>query len=296
MRIAIITPVRDEEQYIGTTVACMLAQTVPPVKWIIVDDGSTDRTGAILADQTAGTPWVEVIAKPDRGHRHPGGGVIESFYAGLERLRPDDYDVVAKFDGDLRFGPETLATIGRKFSDDPRLGITGGTRYEQVLNRGPFKKLAVPAGYVSGIDKFYRKECFADIGGLIRRAGWDGVDTVRANMAGWRTGQIDTLPIHHLKTTGTARGEGVKRAGLKYGNIGYFVGGYLWHFGLHVIRLTLFNRSPQLGLYMARGYWRAWRNRDQRESPEFRATLKQRERQNLRRWLRLSTRKDPLHL
>lgn len=286
MRIAIITPVRNEAQHIGTTIRCMMRQTHLPVKWVIVNDGSTDGTGEIIEKETAGHSFVEHVVVPDRGFRKPAQGVIESFYKGLEALNGVEYDVVSKFDGDLEFPDDMIEQISRAFVEDPELGITGGTRFERVSKTSLLKELIVPDDYVCGIDKFYRKECFEDIGGLICRAGWDGVDTIKANMKGWKTGQLNSLKVVHLKATGTAKGEGLKKAGLKYGDISYYMGGYFWHFLLHVLKLTLFNRKLTLGFYMIKGFFGAMLRGEERESPEFRKALKKRQRKNVATWMK----------
>ncbi len=291
MRIAIITPVRNEKQHIGTTIRCMVRQTVRPVKWVIVNDGSTDGTGEIIEKEMAGHSFIEHVAVPDRGFRKPAQGVIESFYKGMDALEGVDFDVVSKFDGDLEFPEDMMEQIGRAFEDDPRLGITGGTRYEQINESSPLKELVVPDDYVCGIHKFYRRECFGDIGGLICRAGWDGVDNIKANMHGWKTYQLRSIKVIHLKPTGTSKGEGLKRAGLKYGDTSYYMGGYFWHFLLHAAKLMIFNRKPTLGYYMLKGFFRAMVRGDERESANFRKTLKRRQLRNVARWMRLSSRK-----
>ena len=209
MRIVIITPTRNEEKYIRTTIECMIQQTVLPIKWVIVNDGSTDKTGNIIQQFYEKYPFIEYVSLADRGYRQPGKGVVEAFYEGYKKVEAFDFDIVAKFDADLEFPPDTLEKICQAFENAPLLGIAGGTQYEQSNNHGPFKKIYTPEGYVCGTNKFYRKKCFEDIGGLISRAGWDGIDNIRANMKGWKTGEVESLTIHHLKSTGTANGEGL---------------------------------------------------------------------------------------
>jgi len=286
MRVVIITPVRNEGRHIGTTVRCMVGQTHKPVKWIVVDDGSTDETGRIVQEGTAGRSFVEYVSLPDRGCRKPAEGVIESFNRGLAEIGDLEYDIVSKFDGDLEFPDDTIERICKAFRDDPELGVTGGTRFERIRDSGPLKEVIVPEGFVSGACKFYRKKCFEEIGGLISRSGWDGVDTIRAGMKGWKTGQIDSLKIIHLKPTGRAEGEGLKKAGLKYGNTSRYMGGYFWHFLLHAAKQVVFNRSPRIGYYMLKGYFRALAGGEETESPEFRKALKKQQRRNAVQWLK----------
>ncbi|MHC4949298.1 MAG: glycosyltransferase family 2 protein, partial [Planctomycetota bacterium] len=100
-RYLLITPCRDEAPYLRKTIEAVAAQTAPPARWLVVDDGSTDDTPAVLAEAGRRLPWLEVIRREDRGRRAVGPGVIEAFYAGLEHADLDDYDYVCKLDADL---------------------------------------------------------------------------------------------------------------------------------------------------------------------------------------------------
>jgi len=285
MKVLIITPVRNEEQFIATTIQAMAKQTILPDLWVIVDDGSDDRTGEIIQEESANLPFIKYLRIQDRGFRKPGGGVVDAFYSGFDSVSGFEFDVVAKFDGDLDFQDDLIELLIEAFQKNPKLGVTGGTRIEQIGGQGPLKEIAVPEGYVGGMSKFYRRECFEDIEGLVRRAGWDGVDTIKANMHGWETGHIGHIKIHHLRPTGTAVGEGLRRAGLKYGNTSYYMGGYFWHFLLHVLKQSLFHKSIRLGYSMLDGFFSAMKNKEPRESTEFRKTVKKRQIRNLKKHL-----------
>jgi glycosyltransferase involved in cell wall biosynthesis len=274
VKIIIITPVRDEEEYIKFTIESVIAQTLLPYKWVIVDDGSSDNTGKIIQSYIDKVPFLQYVRVDDRGYRKPGQGVVQAFYEGFKKIEHLDYDVIAKMDGDLQFGRETFQTIVKKFEDEPQLGVTGVVRYERTTKEDQLTRVTVAKGHVTGAFKFYRKNCFEDIGGLVPRAGWDGVDIVRARMKGWETGEIDSLKLYHLRPTGTAKGEGLKKAYEKYGDISYYMGGYLWYFILRVVVRSLKRRNPRIGLYMMKGYFNSRRNGVERESPDFRTALR----------------------
>ena len=294
MNTVIITPVRNEAQYIGTTLRCMIAQTVKPIRWVIVDDGSTDGTGEIIEGALDDNPFIRYVFVADRGFRKPAVGVVETFYRGLREVEGLEYDILAKFDGDLEFPPDMIASIIGAFEADPRLGVTGGRQFERLGVDQPLKEVRYPEGFVAGAYKFYRRECFEAIGGIIRRAGWDGVDTVRAAMQGWQTGQLPSLELIHLKTSGTARGEGIRKSGLKYGDVSYYMGGYFWHFLLHVLRLTVLFRKPAMGYWTAVGYFRALFRREEREPVAFRRFLKKQQLQHFKNLLRAGLRRRPV--
>ena len=254
LKLVIITPVRNEASYIQATIECMIQQTLQPLEWIIVNDGSTDGTESIINTFLEKYHFIKYIHLKDRGYRRPATGVIEAFYKGYNKIGHDDYSIISKFDGDLQFPPDTLRKISEAFTMNARLGITGGTRYERKDENKTYKKVLVPKGFVGGPFKFYRRKCFKDIGGLIRRAGWDGVDTIRANMMGWETGEIESLKIFHLKPTGSAKGEGIVKACKKYGDVSYYMGGYLWYFLLRVVLRSIACRNPRVGYHMINGY------------------------------------------
>lgn len=274
MKITVVTPVRNEEKYISITMDCMCKQTVLPVIWVIINDGSSDGTERIIYDYMKKFNFIRYVYLPDRGYRKPAYGVIEAFYRGLKELGNEDFDVLSKFDADLEFPNDTLEKVIQAFRDNPQLGITGGTRYEKRNNRGEYRKVIVPKGFVGGPFKFYRKKCFHDIGALVNGPGWDGVDTIKANMKGWETYELESLKIIHLKSTGSAKGEGIKKAYEKDGYINYYMGGYLWYFALRIIRISLRMRNPMIGYYMIRGYLQPKQNNKPRESKEFRKYLK----------------------
>jgi poly-beta-1,6-N-acetyl-D-glucosamine synthase len=203
----VITPVRNEAQYIGSTIDSMAQQTILPQKWIIVDDGSTDETPQILNAASEKYPWVQVVHRPDRGFRLPGGGVIEAFYDGYSTIGGASWDFLVKLDGDLSFTSDYFEQCLAFFACDPNLGIGGGTVL--VLEGGRLKVDSVgdPPFHVRGATKIYRRTCWEQISPLINAPGWDTIDEVKANMHGWTTRTFRDLKLIQLKPTGGADGK-----------------------------------------------------------------------------------------
>ena len=164
VKYVVVTPVRDEERHVEATVRSVAAQTIPPTEWIIVDDGSSDRTGDILDQYAAQFPWIRVIHRPNRGFRKSGGGVIEAFYDGYSALRHDDWEFVVKLDGDLTLSPDYFEKCFEHFTEQPKLGIGGGAICHEV--DGELKVEANPKFHVRGATKIYRRACWEAIGGL----------------------------------------------------------------------------------------------------------------------------------
>src|SRR5262249_13851741 len=91
-RYLLISPCRDEAKYLRRTLDSVAAQSVVPSLWVVVDDGSTDDTAAILNEYARQLPYLHVVRRPDRGRRQVGPGVIDAFYAGMETVRLEDFD------------------------------------------------------------------------------------------------------------------------------------------------------------------------------------------------------------
>jgi poly-beta-1,6-N-acetyl-D-glucosamine synthase len=204
MKYTVITPVRNEEAYLPLIAESMLAQTVRPTEWIIVNDGSNDRTGEIASEYAAKHSWIRRIDRKDRGYRKPGAGIIEAFYEGFNALECQDWDFMAKMDGDLSFEPTYFERLFERFASKPRLGIAGGMLYH--MNDGKRELERAPLFHVRGGAKVFRRACWDAIGGLWVGYGSDTIDEVEANMRGWETQSLPDLLIHHHRFTGAAYG------------------------------------------------------------------------------------------
>jgi poly-beta-1,6-N-acetyl-D-glucosamine synthase len=219
-RYVVITPVRDEEEHLERTILSVIGQTVRPAEWVIVDDGSTDRTGEIIDKYAGKYDWIRALHRTNRGFRQPGGGVVETFYDGYRLLVCRDWNFVVKLDGDLSFEADYFEKIIARFLAEPKLGIAGGTLY--CISNG-LKRIEVsPRFHVRGATKIYRRECWEQIGGLWAAAGWDTVDAVKANMLGWKTMTIPDVYASHNRATGTA--DGIWSDSVKRGLVCYAVG------------------------------------------------------------------------
>jgi glycosyltransferase involved in cell wall biosynthesis len=202
-RLVIITPCRDEEHYLPITLTSMVRQTRLPDLWIIVDDGSRDATPDLAAAYAAKYPWIRLLRRPRAGQRQLGPGVVRAFNAGLAYLGDEPFDVIAKFDADLEFAPEYLARIMAHF-DHPRAGIIGGTSWLKQGDKLLSERHAT--FHVGGQNKFYRRACFQEIGGIQPVYGWDIIDETDARRRGWRTFSDPGITIVHHRMQGETLG------------------------------------------------------------------------------------------
>jgi glycosyltransferase involved in cell wall biosynthesis len=204
-RYCLITPCRDEAKYARRTLASVTGQSVPPALWIIVDDGSSDETPQILAEYAAKFSFIRVVRREDRGFRKLGGGVIDAFYQGYETIDPKDFDFVCKLDLDLDLPPKYFETLMERMEKEPRIGTASGKPY--FVNPTGRKIMEACGDENSvGMVKFYRTDCFTEIGGFVRELMWDGIDCHRCRMLGWIAVSWDDpdLNFEHLRPMGTS--------------------------------------------------------------------------------------------
>src|SRR4051794_37435242 len=105
LSIVLATPARNEARFIEQTIQSVIAQEARPLRWVIVSDGSTDGTDAIVNRYAAEQDWIELVRLEDRAERHFAGKAM-AIHAGLERVRELAYDSIACLDADITFGPD----------------------------------------------------------------------------------------------------------------------------------------------------------------------------------------------
>jgi biofilm PGA synthesis N-glycosyltransferase PgaC len=219
-KYVIVTPVRDEETYLPFTIQSIAKQTVLPVEWVIVNDGSKDRTGEIIEEASIEYPWIHPVHRSDRGYRKWGAGIIEAFYDGFNALECQDWEFMCKLDGDLSFDPGYFAGTFKKFEENPRIGIGGGVLYHYENGKRVLER--TPTFHVRGGVKIFRRECWNAIDGLWVGPGSDTIDEVKANMLGWTTMSFADLQMTHHRPTGASWGRWGGIA--KNGTISYVAG------------------------------------------------------------------------
>jgi glycosyltransferase involved in cell wall biosynthesis len=198
----LITPARNEAQFIELTIQSVVAQSIRPLKWVIVSDGSTDGMDNIVRKYATDHRWIELVRMPERQERH-FAGKVHAFNAGYAKVDGLEYDVIGNLDADVSFDPEYFEFLMRKFADNPRLGVAG-TPFREGSFQYDFRFTNIE--HVSGQCQLFRKECFEEIGGYLPRkiGGIDLVAVTTARMKGWQTRTFLEKPYNHHRKMGTA--------------------------------------------------------------------------------------------
>ncbi len=250
-RYVIISPVRNEAQYLERTIESVISQTVLPAEYTIVNDGSTDETEAIIRRYAAKYPWIRLVNRPDRGFRKTGAGVVDAFYTGFQAIKALDWEYVVKLDGDLRLIESYFAQMLEHFDNMPRLGIGGGYSYYEVRGRRVLEW--VTEDHVRGAVKMYRRSCFDEIGGLESVLGWDVLDEIRSRMKGWETKSFQQPYFILNRTTGGP--VGLLRTRVRDGYFAWYRGSSaLYVFAKGIRRMAT---APYLlgGVVIIASYW-----------------------------------------
>lgn len=249
----VISPVRNEVEYIEKTIESMIHQTILPIAWVIVNDGSTDATELIVLKYSLTHPWIKLVNRADRGKRERGKGVVEAFYTGLDTVKVN-YEFVVKLDGDVSFSENYFECLLQGFYSNPKLGIAGGGLYE--WRDGKTWKLWSVRDHVRGPTKVYRRSCFNEIGGLIPSLGWDGIDEWKALSLGWQVESFLDNKIFHYRSTGGVGGSLHHRIEQGYG--AYRMGYHPLFILARGLRKTIYRPYLIGGLAMIGSYTLAW--------------------------------------
>ena len=250
----IVSPVKDEEKYIETTIRSIISQTIKPSVWIIVDDSSEDTTAEIIERYIVDHPWIKLIRTKRNDERQPGAPVINAFNKGYDLIKDNSFDFIVKLDCDLRLHPDYFERLIEQFGKNIKLGIASGIYLENKGN--DWTPIEMPSYHAAGACKVLRKDCFHQIDGFIPAKGWDTIDEIKAHRKDWETCHFDSIKFFHLKTEGT--GIGLARTNMIHGDIYYTTGGGFLFFMFKVVHGIIFCTPIFIGgLMMLFGYLRS---------------------------------------
>jgi biofilm PGA synthesis N-glycosyltransferase PgaC len=266
LRYVLITPARNEAALIEGTIWSVVQQTILPVRWVIVSDGSTDGTDDIVKEYAGTHHWIKLVRMPARTERD-FAGKVHAFKAGYKSLEELPYEIIGSLDADITFEEDYMSFLLSKFAMNPRLGIAG-TPFREGGESYDFRFSATE--HVSGACQLFRRECYEGIGGYVpvKGGGIDLIAVLTARMQGWETKTFTEKHSLHHRNEGTATGS-VIRARFKDGQKDYALGAHpVWEIFRAVYQMS---RKPLVirGLAILCGYvWNSVRNVDRSVSDE----------------------------
>jgi poly-beta-1,6-N-acetyl-D-glucosamine synthase len=199
----LITPARNEANFIELTIRSVIAQTIRPLKWVIVDDASTDHTAEIVRSYAAANPWIDLVQMPERRERS-FAGKANAVRTGRERLGDLNYGIIGNLDADVSFEPDYFEFLMSRFAENGRLGVAGTAFREEGLS---YNYEFVGVEHVSGMCQMFRRECFDEIGGYpaIKSGGIDVIAVLSARAKGWETKTFfEKNFLHHRSQSGAS--------------------------------------------------------------------------------------------
>ena len=265
-RYVLVTPARNEADYIERTLQSVVAQTCRPVRWLIVSDGSTDGTDDIVRRYAEQHGWIDLLRTPERAERH-FAGKVQAFKAGYARLAGEEYDVIGNLDADISFDEDYFRFIMSRFAENPRLGVAG-TPFREAGHGYDYRFTNIE--HVSGACQMFRRECFESIGGYrsVKGGGIDWIAVTAARMKGWQTRTFQDTFCNHNRPMGTAESSRLG-ASFRLGQKDYRLGGHpLWELFRGAYQMK--SRPYALGglLLMSGYFWDLARRAEKAVDPE----------------------------
>mgnify|MGYP000973867257 CR=1 FL=1 len=259
-KYALVTPARNEEAHVGATIESVLAQRLRPGRWIIIDDGSTDRTEVIAREYAMKHPLIRVL------HREPDGAAgfaskVRAFAMGWEGLRRLDFDFVGSLDADVTFEADFFERLLDEFLKNPRLGVAGGWICEKRSGRYR-PRFGNSDRDVAGAVQLFRRRCFEEAGGFpeLPYGGEDAAAQSAARMHGWEVSSFPHLRVEHHKVPGGGLKERGRQQFLE-GVRDYALGYHPLYLGLKCVRRTFARPWLVGGACRMVGYAWAWTSR-----------------------------------
>ena len=257
---AVITPVRDEAENLPRLAAALAEQTLPPWRWLVVDNGSTDGTLELARALAADQDWVQVLTVPGATAAERGAPIVRALHAAIERLSADPPGFVVNVDADVSMDADYFESLLAEFDKDKTLGIASGSAFE--LEGGEWRQRFVTGSTVWGASRAFLWECLQQILPFEERVAWDGIDEFKANARGWRTRAFEDIPFRHHRPEGVRDGS-AWQARRNQGHAAYYVGYRPWYLVLRSLWNT--RREPAaLGLIL--GYAAAAVRREPRSA------------------------------
>jgi glycosyltransferase involved in cell wall biosynthesis len=248
----LISAVRNEANYIGNTIHSVIHQSALPKQWVIVSDGSTDRTDEIVSNYAEQYNFITLVRKPGNINGQVDfSSKVHAIKIGYEKLQGIDYDFIGILDGDVTFDSRYYEKVLNHFSQNSRLGVAGGIILDQYDNHR-VRRSPTNSNYVSGCIQLFRRKCYENVGGLfpIKEGGEDTIAAITAQMKGWIVEAFGELEVCHHKHSNVTHGK--LEEALRTGQMFYALGSHPLFEILKCIKSL--NTKPYLLFAMTRIY------------------------------------------
>jgi glycosyltransferase involved in cell wall biosynthesis len=224
LKYALVTPAHNEELHIEKTILSMVSQSILPLKWVIVNDGSTDKTQHIIEKYTRENNWIELVNLPLHNDRQ-FAAKVHAFNEGYNKIKNLEFDIIGNLDADISFGKDYFEFLLEKFIENSKLGVAGTSFIEGTSIAYDYNYTNIE--HVSGQCQIFRRECFEEIGGYvpIRTGGIDFTAVTTARMKGWQTRTFLEKSFNHHRIMGTGNSS-LFKAWFKQGRKDYFLGNH----------------------------------------------------------------------
>lgn len=250
-KYVLVSAARNEEGYIEGTLDSVTSQTCLPQRWIIVNDGSTDRTEEIVLKYCQKHPFIEPVQRPLTDERNFGSKAA-AIATGYARVSALDFSYTGILDVDVTFEPGYYESVMERLDSDVQLGIAGGLLWDSCGSTFIQQKISIHWS-VSGPVQMFRRACFEEIGGYwaLRDGGIDAAAEVMARMKGWRVRTFPELKVLHHRRTGT-EGKRVLKSCVQRGVQDYMLG---YHPLFILLRCITHFREPPAALSSVAAMW-----------------------------------------
>ena len=264
----LITPAKNEEKNLPNCISSIIKQIVKPVLWVIIDDGSTDKTHEIIEKSKKKYKWIKSITL-EEGVRdlgvHYSHICKKGFDFAIECCKEHEirYNYIGHIDADVFLEEDYFEGLIKEFEKDHRLGIASGETWSVVGARVIHAKQR--ADLPSGAARLWKKQCFEDIGGYSLTHAVDAVTNVKAKLREWKVKRFKEYKFTQMRMTGSANG--LWKGWKKLGETAY----YLEVHPLFVIVKTiryLFEKPYYIGLAFLIGYMNSYISRKEQTADE----------------------------
>jgi biofilm PGA synthesis N-glycosyltransferase PgaC len=211
----LITPAKNEEMFIRNVLESVVSQTLRPVRWVIVNDSSTDHTAEIIQEYVSKYEFISLLNMQADRQRDFGRKAV-AFNSGFAQIQNTDFSYIGNLDADISLAPDYFQNIVNELERNPKLGIAGGIVYTKIGSK--FVTGDKTLDSVGGAVQLFRRECFQQIGGYLplRQGGIDAAAEITARMKGWTVRKFPENQVWEHRTTGTAN-DRVLAANFKWG-------------------------------------------------------------------------------